>query len=81
MAAPTKADIEAAFYEAKKQDRLCPVGKLVAEHEHGSVIASKVSQVETYSASTISRVLKGLEIALSVESIQKHRRGTCKCMG
>lgn len=76
----TPSDIELAFAEAQAS-KLCSVGKIIAEHEHGDFIAGKVNDVLTYSAPTVSRVLKGLGIGpLSTEAVQKHRKGTCRCM-
>lgn len=76
---PTLADLESAFAVERKKTAICPVAKVIAEHEHGPAIEAKVMDVLNYSAPTVNRVLKTFGIGLSVESIQKHRKGTCKC--
>lgn len=77
----TVAAVEAAFEEALKKDNLCPVGKIIEEHEAGSVIAAKVKDELHYSAATIARVMKGLGFPpLSTEAINKHRRSACRCV-
>lgn len=76
----TRAAVEAAFADAMKKDNMCPVGKIISEHEAGDVIADKVKDDLHYSATTIARVLKGLGLPpLSTEAINKHRRGACRC--
>lgn len=76
---PTLTDIEAAFAAERNKTAICPVAKVISEHEHGPAIEVKVMDVLNYSAPTINRVLKTFGIGLSVEAIQKHRKGTCKC--
>ena len=81
MSAVTKNDIEAAFAEAVKADNLCSLGKVIAEHQHGAVIRAKVEDDVTYSSRVIARVLKNLGIgSFGIETIQKHRRGECRCV-
>jgi hypothetical protein len=78
---PTKADVEAAFVAARKQDSYCAMGKIIAESEFGDVITAKVEDEVGYSAATISRVLKGLGFPpVSKDVISKHRRGICRCI-
>jgi hypothetical protein len=80
MSVYTKKDIEQAFEAAVQKDNLCPVGKIIAESEHGDVIAAKVADQLHYSAAVISRVLKNLDFPVtSSETIQKHRKGACRC--
>lgn len=79
---PSKNDVEAAFAEAVKEDRLCSLGRLLAETdpEIRKVIESKVADSLNYSAATIARVLKGLGFpVISSEMVTKHRRGSCRC--
>jgi hypothetical protein len=76
----SKAEIEAAFAEAVKDNSMCKVGRIVAESENGDVIAAKIEDDLHYSAAVIARVLKGLGYGpLSSEAINKHRHGTCRC--
>lgn len=76
----TRAALEAAFEAEKKKENMCPIGKIITEHEAGDVIAAKVADALHYSATTIARVLKALDFPpVSTEVINKHRRGVCRC--
>jgi len=75
-----RAEIEAAFEAVRKQENLCSLGRVIAEHEAGDVLASKVNDTLHYSAATVSRVLKGLGLpSISPETINHHRKGICRC--
>lgn len=76
----SKAEIEAAFADAVKDNSKCKVGRIVADSEYGDVIEAKIEDDLHYSAAVISRVLKGLGYGpLSSEAINKHRKGACRC--
>lgn len=77
----TAADIEAAFAEAAAPDRTrCGIGQIVHDHEHGKVLEARVMDAVHYSAPTIVRVFKSLGLPpVSVDTVQRHRRGTCRC--
>lgn len=80
MSVYTAKDIENAFKEAVVADRYCSLGKIIAESEHGAIIAAKVDDNMHYSAAVIARVLKALDFPpLSPEMINKHRKGACRC--
>lgn len=80
-AALSKKEIEDAFAEAVKADNQCGLGKIIAESPHGAVIAEKVADQLHYPATTISRVLKVLGFpSVSTETINKHRKGACRCI-
>jgi len=79
----TRQQVEAAFEEAARTDSMCKLGQLIRDHEFGEVIAAKVADQARYSGTTVSRVLRGLDLGgfepPSPEVVNKHRKGTCRC--
>lgn len=76
----TKKALEDAFAAERKKETMCPLGKIITEHEHGAVLADKVADTLTYSAATIARVMKNFGFPhVSTETINKHRKRTCRC--
>jgi hypothetical protein len=75
----TAEDIEAAFTSATaRTPGLCKLGVVLREHP---ALAPKVMAVEQYDATTVARVLKGLDLPVSRDIVTKHRKGTCVCTG
>lgn len=75
----TPDEIEAAFSAAIVPSRtLCGVGALIEQYP---ALGPKIMDVEHFSAATIARVLKSLDVGAhpSTEIILRHRRGACRC--
>ena len=73
----TAADIEAAFADAVPKSRLCRVGQII---EDNPALGPRIMAVETYSAKTISRVLKTLGFGnVADNTVTRHRKGDCCC--
>lgn len=74
----TAEDIEAAFASvAKRNLGRCNVGQLIADYP---MLKDKIMDVEHYSAPTIQKVLKALDLPVpSTENINRHRRGCTRC--
>lgn len=70
---------ETAFEEATSDSLYCSVGKTIATHDAGAVIKAKVEDVEHYSSTMISKVLRTLGVRLSADTISSHRKHVCRC--
>lgn len=73
--------IEAAF---AGEAEACRVGKMLREQtpENRAVLEAKLAAVETYSSVVIIKVFKHLGLGVfSKDTIIRHRKGECICMG
>ena len=74
-----EAEFEKAFANAVGDRIYCSVGKAIFNHEAGAVIQAKIDDVETYSATMISKVLRTLGLNFSADTISAHRKHECRC--
>jgi len=60
----------------------CPVARVFAIMEEGDadVLSEALSDRERFTAKQIARVLERRGLPVAESAIQRHRRGSCKCV-
>lgn len=78
----SKAEVEAAFAEVAREERkLCNLGRQLASQPDDlrEVFEAKVADVSHYGSETIAKTLKRFGIIVSKDTVNQHRKGTCRC--
>lgn len=78
MTAKKKSLADALANPPSRKREACNVGRAIAEHKEGKVIADTIANLR-WSADAISRVLGEYGITVSATSVRNHRRGECAC--
>lgn len=74
----TAEQIDAAFAAVDNSEKRCRLGHILKEHP---ALESRVMDVSRYDGATIARILKGLGLEVSKDTVNKHRKGICLCTG